>query len=284
MSKGYKIDREARAARRRKTWAVARKHTLMNTQTGEVQGVEYVSEVSAESAELTYVIGEMSRAFKDTIDFYKAEHGGGLTHADAVQATEGMKGWRLKRIKEGMPAREINWAELSALGDENLRDAAEVWSRVREAAAVELESGARSAQVISGASAWAFAEFVAIRDAFIDEWQPRGGIEVAMIDILTVAFSLQMYWATIAHERATRTYDDQRRDTNRWETAGWKSPYQSAADATEQAHRFADGYNRQFLRVLRQLRDLRRYAPPVIVNNGGQVNVGAQQINVSQSG
>jgi hypothetical protein len=48
----------------------------------------------------------------------------------------------------------------------------------------------------------------------------------------------------------------------------------------DQAHRLADGYNRQFLRVLRQLRDLRRYAP-VVIQNAQQVNVGNQQLNVS---
>ncbi|MDT7690174.1 MAG: hypothetical protein QOE46_2933 [Acidobacteriota bacterium] len=286
MSRKYKVDRDARASRRRRTHTVKRSHSLMDTETGEVEAVEYVSEVSAESAELAVVIAEMSSAFKSTIDFYKVEHGGGLTHEDAVRAAEEMQQWRRKRIKEGIPAREIGWTELAALGEVSLREAAEVWSHVREAAAVELESGARSAQVIGGsASAWAFAEFVAIRDAFIDEWQPRGGIETAMIDMLAVAFSLQMYWATIAHERATRAHDEQRKDTSRYESAGWKSPYQSAADATEQANRFADGYNRQFLRVLRQLRDLRRYAPSVIVNNGGQVNVatdGGQQVNISK--
>jgi hypothetical protein len=39
------------------------------------------------------------------------------------------------------------------------------------------------------------------------------------------------------------------------------------------------------MRTLRQMRDLRRYAPPVIVNNGGQVNVaanGGQQVNVAK--
>ena len=53
-------------------------------------------------------------------------------------------------------------------------------------------------------------------------------------------------------------------------------------DTIDQAYRLADGYNRQFLRVLRQMRDLRRYSPVVIQNNGGQVNVGAQQVNVSK--
>jgi hypothetical protein len=102
-----------------------------------------------------------------------------------------------------------------------------------------------------------------------------------MIDMLAVSFSLQMYWATIAHERATRRHNEQAKRVKSYESAGWKSPYQSEADAVDQAHRLADSYNRQFLRTLRQLRDLRRYTPPVIVNNGGQVNVANQQMNVT---
>jgi hypothetical protein len=67
---------------------------------------------------------------------------------------------------------------------------------------------------------------------------------------------------------------------NRRENNGWKSSYQGEAEAIEQAHRLADGYNRQSLRILRQLRDLRRYSPVVIQNNGAQVDVAAQQVNV----
>ena len=101
-----------------------------------------------------------------------------------------------------------------------------------------------------------------------------------MIDMLTNAFSLQLYWSTVAHERAVRNHDAQREQLRRYESSGWKSPYQSEADGIEQAHRLADGYNRQFLRVLRQLRDLRRYSP-VVIQNAQQVNVGNQQLNVS---
>jgi hypothetical protein len=101
-----------------------------------------------------------------------------------------------------------------------------------------------------------------------------------MIEMLSVAFSLQMYWSGIAHDRALRVHDDQRESLKRFASSGWKSPYQSEADAVDQAHRLADGYNRQFLRVLRQLRDLRRYAP-VVIQNAQQVNVGNQQLNVS---
>ena len=105
------------------------------------------------------------------------------------------------------------------------------------------------------------ARYLAIRDSFADQWQPQGGIESAMIEMLAQAYSLQMYWSTVAHERAIGIYDDQRESLKRYASSGWKSPYQYEADAIEQAYRLADGHNRQFLRVLRQLRDLRRYAP-----------------------
>ena len=65
--------------------------------------------------------------------------------------------------------------------------------------------------------------------------------------MLAISYSLQMYWSTVAHERATRTHDAQRNQVQRYELTGWKSPYQSEADAVDQAHRLADGYYRQFL-------------------------------------
>ncbi len=136
---------------------------------------------------------------------------------------------------------------------------------MREAADDELECGKRAAKVAGNhVDAYALAQYLAIRDAFADQWQPQGGIESAMIDMLTVAFSLQMYWSSIAHERALHDHDEQKKDIHRFETKGWKSPYQHHSDAVDQAYRLADGYNRQFLRVLRQLRDWRRCAPIVI--------------------
>ena len=156
-----------------------------------------------------------------------------------------------------------------------------VWGKVREAADDELESGRRAARVTGEESdPYTIAQFLAIRDSIADQWQPRAGIESAMVDMLTISFSLFLYWSEIAHKRAVHIQDEQRKETDRLESKGWRSPYQSQADAIEQAHRLADGYNRQFLRVLRQLRDLRRYAPVVIQNQGGQINVGTQQVNM----
>lgn len=177
----------------------------------------------------------------------------------------------------------MDWGHLAAVAEASPEDSLTLWIRVREAADAELESGMRSAKVTGNKiSPYEFAQFVAIRDAFADQWQPNGGIESAMIDMLTIAFSLQMYWSSIAHTRAVQIHNTQEKELGRYENKGWKSPYQYEAEAVEQAHRLADGYNRQFLRVLRQLRDLRRYAPVIIQNNGGQVNIGEQQVNVKK--
>lgn len=171
---------------------------------------------------------------------------------------------------------------MAAIAEVNTDDCFKLWSRLREAADDELQSGKRGCKVTGdNASPYSLAQYLAIRDSFADQWQPRGGIESAMIEMLTVSYSLQMYWLAVAHDRAIRTHDAQRDQVRRYESSGWKSPYQSEADAMDQAHRLADGYNRQFLRVLRQLRDLRRYAP-VVIQNAQQVNVGNHQLNMAR--
>jgi hypothetical protein len=43
----------------------------------------------------------------------------------------------------------------------------------------------------------------------------------------------------------------------------------------------AERFNGMFLRMLKALRELRRQAPGVVVQNAGQVNVAEQQINVN---
>lgn len=58
----------------------------------------------------------------------------------------------------------------------------------------------------------------------------------------------------------------------------WIAPRLTESEALREAAEMVDRWNRMYLRVLRQLRDLRRYNPPVVVNNGGQVNIGEQQI------
>ena len=76
--------------------------------------------------------------------------------------------------------------------------------------------------------------------------------------------------------------EGQREDYDVKQSGAARPPRIEAAEWLEQAAMMADRFNRLFLRTLRALRDLRRYGPTVVVQNAGQVNVGAQQLNVAQ--
>jgi hypothetical protein len=278
----FAIDREKRKAWRNELRRVERTHLRIDDDGGNKIEIKRVIEQSPERAETLSIVQEMTQAFISSIEFYKADYGGSLPHDEAVKKNLSMNEWRREYV-EGLHPEKVDWSHLAAIAEVDVKDSQELWARLRETADNELESGKRAAAVVgSRAEPYARAQFSAIRNSFADQWQPNGGIESAMIDMLTIAFSLQMYWSSVAHQRSVQIHNNQEKELNRYENKGWKSPYQYEANAVEQAHRLADGYNRQFLRVLRQLRDLRRYAPVIIQNNGGQVNIGEQQVNMKQ--
>lgn len=280
----YEVDRDERNKRRRALRRTERVHIVQPAEGNEIEK-RRVIETSVEQAEGRQIVVELAHAFISTVEFYKAEYGGAKPHDEAVKDALAMSERRREWL-EGLQPEKVDWGHIAAVAEVSVADSLTLWARVREAADDELSSGRRAAKITgSNTQAYALAQFLAIRDSFADQWQPQGGIESAMIDMLAVSFSLQMHWSTIAYQRTEHRHDEQRKEVQRFESGGWKSPYQSEADAVDQAHRLADSYNRQFLRVLRQLRDLRRYAPVVIQNNGGQVNVatdGGQQVNVSR--
>ena len=275
----FEVDRNDRATRRSTAHRVKQTY-IVEKDTGENIKRRHEYETSVEDAETRQVLAEAAKSFIATIEFYQSDFGGNKSRDEAVKEALKHHEWR-RRYIESVSLEEIRWGDLAAVGEINSEDGVRLWSRIRMAADDELESGKRGARVAGeNGDPFALARYLAIRDSFADQWKPQGGIESAMVEMLAISYSLQVYWSTIAHERATRSHDAQREALKRYEAGGWKSPYQSEADAVDQAHRLADGYNRQFLRVLRQLRDLRRYAP-VVIQNAQQVNVGNQQLNVS---
>jgi hypothetical protein len=259
-----------------------RQTQLLESPAGERFTRNHEYQTSLDDAETRQVLKQAAQSFIATVEFYKSEYGGSKTPEDALAETLKCHEWRRGYV-EGLAVEEINWGHLAAVAEVDTDDCFKLWSRVREAADDELQSGKRGAKVAGeNSTPYLLAQYLAILDSFADQWQPQGGIEAAMVEMLAVSYSLQMYWSGIAHERATRTHDAQRDQVKRYELNGWKSPYQSEADAVDQAYRLADGYNRQFLRVLRQLRDLRRYAP-IVIQNAEHVNVVNKQLNVSQT-
>lgn len=61
----------------------------------------------------------------------------------------------------------------------------------------------------------------------------------------------------------------------------WRQPNSYEAEATIQAAEMAESFHRSGMRTLRTLRDLRRYATTVSIQNAGQVSIGEKQVNLS---
>lgn len=185
------------------------------------------------------------------------------------------------------PPDRIMWHELSALAEaDGLQAALAVWLKVQAFAFDELESGVRSAEATGHSTPLERARYTAVRDTFIDQWQPEGGLDMAMIEMLAQSFSLYLYWTQISHTRAVGLCTNLEEVAKKSGRKSWQAPYEIMHGAIEQAHTMAERYNRIFLRTLRQLRDFRRYSKPavppsVILNNGGQVNLANQQVNVN---
>ena len=49
---------------------------------------------------------------------------------------------------------------------------------------------------------WERAQFLALRQALRDEWQPRGGIEDALIDTMAQAHTMHLLWLSRLHAQA----------------------------------------------------------------------------------
>lgn len=230
-----------------------------------------------EEAESRTLLADLSREFAGIRRFYREEYG--RSKEEAEQDAQSLRAWQRDHLAD-KPVRELTWGDLSAVAELDLKGAVDLWRRVQHAGIDDLEAGMLALNAVGAKTPIERARFLAIRNKFYDEWNPRGGIEEAMVDTLAQCFSLQLYWMEIAHSRAYHEVESKRERTDRG--GRWSLPAQHEADAIEQAHRMADRYNRMFLRTLRQMRDLRRYFVPVTINNPQQVNIatdGGQQVN-----
>jgi hypothetical protein len=176
-----------------------------------------------------------------------------------------------------VPPERTTWLHLRALAQRDPEAAAQRWTDIEKAALDELQSGHRAALTMLAASPWERAQYLAIRRALAQDWQPRGGLELQLIETLAQAqvawhFWLEatIRWATNGAERSGRACQDD---------MGRPTPRLSEGEAIERAGAMADRFNRIFLRTLRALRDLRRQGPAVLVQNVSQVNVNSQQIS-----
>lgn len=150
-------------------------------------------------------------------------------------------------------------------------DAEFVWQEMKQEARREFVTGHLAATVFEPVdwmrSAWKRAKFPGVRDSFIDEYQPEGGVEVALVDTMAQAYFLQLHWT---EEAIRRTQADPRRHSyeyslwerfkkessskaQMWDAGYWEIPYASEVQLQEQAVKMAEHFSRLFQRTVRQM-------------------------------
>ena len=185
----------------------------------------------------------------------------------------------------GASPEDVTWTAMARLEEQQPGSFAIIWERIKEYARDELESGQRAASVAVGDQrAISRARFLVLREKYIAEWQPRNVLESQMIDAICQAQTIREYWMRLATERVAVECEIERF----WvESNGKRSEKRiDGSESAREAREEAERWDRVFIRAVRALRDLRRYAVPVTINNPQQVNIaadGGQQVNVQRN-
>lgn len=195
---------------------------------------------------------------------------------EAAMLREQNKGHlRMRLTKEELAlvsADSLGWHNMADAEFDKEGSAETLWNHVNERAREELKSGMLAASVVSeNQTPMTYARFLARREALIEEWQPRGGQEMQMVETLAQLQTLQDHWMQICVQRTLFDAKEESRHIQR--NGKWEIMPIGKDALMEQAHEMLGRVNGMMLRTVRALRDLRRYSAKVIINNPQTVNV-----------
>lgn len=261
------------------------------------------------ATEFGSLLREMQHAYLQRVAFYRSTAGGSLSleeaRASAYYACKDKEEAKQELDKlRSYPLDIINFADMLSLMTIAPRMAEDFWREMKVEALMEFESGHLASKALMPVhymrSAWNAASYLGIRASLTDEWQPRGGIELSLIDMMAQAFLQYQHWVEESVKRSQTREREVHPDYEKWQRwqkpkekaegfldGYWYRPFVSEHTAIEHAAQMADRWNRIYMRTLRNLRDLRRYSVPVTINNPQQVNIaadGGQQVNVKTEG
>lgn len=255
----------------------------------------------------TSLFRQMHNAFASRVAYYRSAAGGALSIDEARKqafhaCTDVDEAKKHFNVMLSQRLENLHFVDLLELHSAAPRVAERFWENAKLEGRREFESGHLAANITFPVNymkgLWNIARYLGVRESFIDDWNPQGGIEVAMIDMLAQSYFQWQYWLEQTVKRSEtrpreehheyqkwKRWNEKTKNSKSWQEGYWFTPYVSEQQAIEHAVQMADRFNRIFMRTLRQLRDLRRYSP-VTINNPAQVNIandGGQQINVSKT-
>ncbi|MGD9588728.1 MAG: hypothetical protein AB7Q37_03390 [Pyrinomonadaceae bacterium] len=277
----------------------------------EFEPKDFLTNIPVDSLEsavgYSSLIRQMHAGFVGMVAHYRSSVGGSLPIEEARKkafractSTEEAKERFVMLMR--LPVSSLHFADLYSLYDLAPRVAEEFWENVKREGRKEFESGHLAANICFPVGymkdVWNIARYLGVRESFIDDWNPVGGIEVALVDMLAQAFFQWQFWLEQTVRRSQTREREPHHEYAEWmarqgrearlngyDDGYWIRPTISEAQALDQAVQMADRWNRIYMRTLRQLRDLRRYVP-VTINNANQVNIaadGGNQVNLGGS-
>jgi len=193
---------------------------------------------------------------------------------------------RLARLSDS-PPQNVSWRQFDRIAEFDSSAVLEKWRSIKDAARDQLDSGQRICDVVGAERPWERAQFLAVRQSMIEEWNPIGGIELSLIDQMAVSYTCWMNWLDDFHylQRAEvdRREVDEKDELSNW-NGSYVTPRISETAYVERSLKMADRFQRMFMRSLRALRDLRRYTGRITIKNEGPLTVGGnQQVNYDDS-
>lgn len=248
----------------------------------------------------------LSKHYAKQVAYYRSADGGSLPLEEARKAVYREKindeqAVSLIRDVIRLPSDFLTFTDLLEINNYSPTTAENIWEMIKREAQAEFESGHRAAEAFEPADymrdAWNRASYLGLRESLCEEWQPKGGIELTMIDAIAQAWLQLQFWTRESVKRAEteprrEDYDfvewklrKREADRQQWQHGYWDIPFVSEQDAIDQAAQMADRWQRKYFRAIRNLRDWRRYTPQVTINNPQQVNIaadGGQQVNVAE--
>ncbi|MGH7174332.1 MAG: hypothetical protein ACRELG_29040 [Gemmataceae bacterium] len=231
------------------------------------------------NAEAIPLAGEMTRALGKVVA--DLEQHWNLTRDQALDRIHEDDPRTIERIRTAPPS-QLTFVDLYTLGRHSPELAAQRWAEVMQTARNELKSGHRAASIVAppaASSCWPKARLLAMRAELLDGWQPRNSVERLLVDTLMQVQCQWEHWLEVLTGRTTlQAFHESE------EEARWRPPRVADGEAIEQAAAMVDRFHRIMLRTIRQLQNLRRNPPVVMVQNAGQVNVGQQQVNAVAGG
>lgn len=246
---------------------------------------------------------QMHKAYVRRVAYYRSSIGGSLSVEEARKRAfhEPVDQKTAKEMVDEMlrlPVDSLNFIDLHNLQAVAPNLAEAFWELAKEEGRKEFESGHLAANITFPVGymkeVWNIARYLGVRESFIADWQPKGGIELSLIEMTTQSYFQWQYWLEQTVRRSQTREREEHPDYTKfrlnrqeeakasgWSDGFWFRPTVDEVAAVENAVQMADRWNRIYMRTLRQLRDLRRFNQ-VQINNPSQVNIaadGGRQVN-----